>query len=156
HPVARRLIDMLQRHLTEADRDYVVLFLLGDIERAWCEASEGRPDQALSQLDALLARYAASDHPLVHGMIHEARALIAHSIGREDTLTESALEVERWFRPTANPSLIARCERVAALRTRARIASGRRESPEVVRWLELLAGYERIDQRLEHGVELVR
>src|SRR5262249_38804018 len=118
YDVARRLCETLAAHVTEADREYVTLFLVTDIERAWCEASEGRPERALAQLDALREGYAASEHPLVHGMIHEARALIAHAAGLERELAESAVEVERWFRPTANPALIAKCERIAALRNR--------------------------------------
>ncbi|MFI5306376.1 MAG: hypothetical protein ACHQ53_03425, partial [Polyangiales bacterium] len=156
YDVAKRLCDLVARNQTEADRDFVVLHLVADIERAWCEASEGRPDRALAALDALLARHMPSDHPLVHGLIHEARALIAHRASLPSELEQSAAEVERWLRPTGNPALIAKCERIAALRTQDRPGSGRRTTAEVNHWLHLLAGYEDAEQRVTHALELLR
>ena len=61
-----------------------------------------------------------SDNPLVHGLIHEARAQIAHAAGREGEFAQSAAEVERWLRPLGNPALIAKCERLSGLRMRGR------------------------------------
>jgi hypothetical protein len=155
YDVARRLCDGAARHQTEADREYVVLHLIVDIERAWCEASEGRPDNALVQLAALLQRYETSDHPLVHGLIHEARALIAHAAGRESEFAESAAQVERWLRPTGNPALIAKCERIAAVRVRSRAGSGRRVNAEVDHWLHLLSGYEDAGERVTRALDLL-
>jgi hypothetical protein len=156
HDVARRLCDTVTKHLTDADREYVTLFLVVDIERAWCEATAGRPDAAIAQLDALLQRFEGSDHPLVQGLLHEARALIAHGAGRELEMRRSAAEVERWLRPTGNPALIAKCERLARLATRERAPSGRRENAEVQRWLDLLAGAVDPKERNARGAELLR
>jgi hypothetical protein len=156
HDVAKRLCDMVLAHTTDADREFVVLFLAADIERAWCEASAGRPDGALALLDALIERHADSENPIVHGLIHEARADIAHAAGRESEYAQSAAEVERWFRPLGNPALTAKCERLIALRARGRSDSGRRENAEVTRWLDMLAGYEDLEERVEHGLQLLR
>jgi hypothetical protein len=156
HATARRLCDKLAAHVTDADREYVTLFLVADIEIAWCDASEGHPERALAQLDVLLERYADSENPLAHGLLHEARAQIAHAAGRESDFAESAAEVERWLRPLGNPALIAKCERIAGLAARGRPGSGMRETADVRRWRGMLAGYERIEERIAYGLELLR
>jgi hypothetical protein len=156
HDVARQLCDVARRHMTDADRDYPVLFLSIDVESAWSDALAGHPDRALQQIDALLQRYAERGNPLVSGQLHEARALIAHEAGLEREFVESAIEAEALLRPTGNPALIAKCERLAQLRRRERAPSGRRHSAQVNRWLEMLAGYAGAERRLAQGVELAR
>jgi hypothetical protein len=130
HEAARRMCDLVDAHVTDADREYVGLFLVAEIERAWCDAMEGRRDAAIEQLDALIERHKQGDNPLVPGLLHEARAHIAYAAGRESEYAESAAEVERRLRPLGTPALIAKCERLAALRSRGRSA-GRRENAEV-------------------------
>ena len=77
------------------------------IGHARATAALGDVAGALSRIDGLLARFQTSDHPLVHGLLHEARARIAWAAGRTDEYARSAEEVERWFRPTETPALIA-------------------------------------------------
>jgi hypothetical protein len=51
--------------------------------------------------------------PTTRGTLHEVRARIAHRAGNQLEALEHYARMERCFRPTANPALIARCERLA-------------------------------------------
>ena len=150
------LCNLAQKHLRDDDREYVALNLVVDIESAHAEAGLGRPERGLALLDQLLARHTPGGHPLAIGLLHEARALIAHTLKRHDVFEESALEAQRWLRPTRNPALIAKCERLVRLRNQGRPDSGKRASAEVERWLEMLAGYTNAEARAVHALELVR
>jgi hypothetical protein len=99
-------------HVDDADREYVLLFLDLDMQLAHALAAQGKHEQALAQLDALLARFAPSGHPLALGLLHEARGRICHAAGARDGYLQSAREAERWLRPTNMPLLIAKCERL--------------------------------------------
>jgi hypothetical protein len=156
HEASARLCRIAKTHLTDADSDYVTLFLIVDIEAARAEAALGRPQQALAQLELLLQRHAPGNHPLALGMLHEARALIAHAAQLHQVFEESALEAQRWLRPTRNPALIAKCERLVRLGNQGKPGSGQRASVEVERWLELLGGYSNAEARAVHGLELLR
>jgi hypothetical protein len=48
-------------------------------------------------------------------LLHECRARIAWEAGRVEDYQRSLAEVERWFRPTGTPALIAKFDRLAAL-----------------------------------------
>lgn len=115
---ARMHADTVLSRMTDGDREYTSMFLIADIERARADAALGRTSEALSHLDRLLERFRDTDHPLVHGLLHEARARIAWEAGMHDDYAASTAEVERWFRPTGTPSLIAKCERLIELSTR--------------------------------------
>jgi hypothetical protein len=47
--------------------------------------------------------------------LHEARAYVCWEAKRVAEYEHSLAQVERWFRPTGTPALIAKCERLAAL-----------------------------------------
>jgi hypothetical protein len=102
-------------HVTDADRELVVLFLPLDVEVAVADAALGDVEAALKRLDALLARFARTDHPLLFGMLHEARAQICWNAKLIDRYEHSLAEMERWYRPTGTPALIAKYERLAGL-----------------------------------------
>jgi tetratricopeptide (TPR) repeat protein len=104
------------RYITDADREYVTLFLSVDLEMAAAEAGLGEVDASLSRIDALLHRFRDSDHPLLMGSLHEARAQVAWKVGRVEEYKLSLALVERFFRSTGTPALIAKCERLAELR----------------------------------------
>jgi tetratricopeptide (TPR) repeat protein len=97
------------------DVEYVSLFLLVELQMAYAQAKLGKLDLAFARLDGLIARLGPARHPLTLGSLHEARASIALSAGRREIYEESLAEVERWFRATATPLLVARCERLATL-----------------------------------------
>ena len=156
HDTAARLCRAAQASLTDADRDYVSLFLIVDIEAAHSEALLGRPQRAIDELDGLLRRHTRGQHPLALGLLHEARALIAHAAQQRGVFEESSREAQRWLRPTRNPALIAKCERLVRLEAQDRPGSGRRANPEIERWLEMLDGYSEPEARAVHGLELLR
>jgi len=116
HASAKRVCEGVLAHVTDADKEYVSLFLPVDIELAIADAGLGDVDAGLSRIGALLARFRESDHPLVQGLLHEARARIAWMAGLTDEYALSLTIVEHWFRGTGTPALIAKCERLAALR----------------------------------------
>jgi hypothetical protein len=116
YAAAKNVCESALVHVTDADRDYVTLFLPIDIEMAVAEAGLGQVDAGLSRIDALLRRFHGSDHPLVQGFLHEARARIAWTAGLTDEYLLSLTIVEHWFRRTGTPALIAKCERLAELR----------------------------------------
>jgi serine/threonine protein kinase len=63
----------------------------------------------------LLQRFANCEHPLLHGLLHEARAYVCWEAKRVAEYEHSLAQVERWFRPPGTPALIAKCARLAAL-----------------------------------------
>jgi hypothetical protein len=115
HAEAKAVCERTLRHVTEADREYVALFLVPDIELALADAGLGDVAAALARIDRLLERFRDCDHPLVHGLLNEARARITWRAGNREEYAQSRLEVERWFRPTNTPALIAKCEALAQL-----------------------------------------
>ncbi len=115
HARARALCDRVLADMSDADREYVALFLSVDLEAALADAGLGRFEEAMERVDALLERFRSSEHPIALGLLHEARARIALSAGRRAEYVDDAAAAERWFRRTGNPALIARSERIAAL-----------------------------------------
>jgi tetratricopeptide (TPR) repeat protein len=101
--------------MTDGDRDFVTLFLIVDLEMAMALTGLGRYDEAFARIDALLARFAGSDHPLLVGRLHEARAVVAWHAGQRVEYARSQQLMEQVLRPTGTPALIARCERLAEL-----------------------------------------
>jgi hypothetical protein len=118
HAAAKRMCESGLAHITDADRKFVTLFLPIDIQMAVAEAGLGQVDAGLARIDALLERFRDSDHPLVQGFLHEARARISWVAGDADQYSLSLALVERWFRRTGTPALIAKCERLAELRSK--------------------------------------
>jgi hypothetical protein len=129
HAEAKATCERALAHVTDADREYVALFLGLDIEMAIAEAGLGDAPGGLARIDGLLDRFRASDHPLVQGFLHEARARIAWMAGRTDEYDVSLAVVERWFGPTGTPALVARWERLAELK--GPVASRRLPLPDV-------------------------
>jgi tetratricopeptide (TPR) repeat protein len=118
YAAAKKVCESALVHITDADREYVTLFLPIDIQMAVAEAGLGQVDAGLGRIDACLERFRDCDHPLVQGFLHEARARIAWMAGLTDEYNLSVTIVDHWFRRTGTPALIAKCERLADLRTR--------------------------------------
>jgi serine/threonine-protein kinase len=112
---AKKACERALAHITDVDREYVTLFLAVDIEMAFAEAGLGDVEAGLGRIDALLELFRQSDHPLVRGGLHEARARIAWAAHRRAEYDRSLSEVERWYRPTGTPALISKVERLAEL-----------------------------------------
>jgi hypothetical protein len=120
HAEAKRVCELALRHVTDADRDYLLHFITLDLELAVADAGLGQPGEALRRIDALLARHQTSGHLLGIGLLHEARAGIAWSAGKVDEYEQSLREVERCFPAIREPGLIARAKRLRALGDRSR------------------------------------
>jgi hypothetical protein len=112
HEQAKAICERTLSHVTDADRDYVMLFLVLDLELAVADAALGRIDDALRRIDALLDRYQACDHALALGLLHECRGHIAWAAGKGGDYERSLAEMERWFLPTKTSELIAKCKRL--------------------------------------------
>ena len=118
---------------------------------------KGHPDRAIAQLEALLERYAESDNPLVHGLIHEARAQIAHAAGRE---SEFAAERGRGRALAAAARQPGVDRQVRAPRGPARRAVGRARAgartPRSGAGSTCSPATNDLDERIAHGLELLR
>jgi serine/threonine-protein kinase len=112
---ARELCASALAHIDDDDREFVTLFLNLDIEMALADAGLGQSDAALARIDKLVERFRDCDHPLVHGPLHEARARICWAAGRVPEYVHSLSIVDRWYRGTGTPALVAKVERLAAL-----------------------------------------
>jgi hypothetical protein len=107
--------------LSEDDRRVAALYVNLDRELARAHAGLGEHTAAAQVIDAALARYADSDHPLLLGNLHSTAAAVAIEASDYARATEHARQVEHWFRATDNPVLIAHTEK---LLRRVRSASG--------------------------------
>jgi len=115
HAEAKAVCERTLRYVTDADREYVALFSGIEIEMAIAQAGLGQPADGIAILDALLERFADSDHPLLHGLLHEARARITWSAAMAEQYAISLAEVERLFRYSGASPLIAKYHRLAQL-----------------------------------------
>lgn len=79
---------------------------------AACEAAAGEHDIAAARLDRAIEEAEGLLNPLLLGSLQEARAEIAIAVGNEVVAVHAASQVEFWYRPTRNPVLIARWERL--------------------------------------------
>lgn len=79
---------------------------------AACESAVGEHDIAAARLDRAVEDAEALLNPLLLGSLHEARAQIALAVGNERVAQHASDQVEFWVRPTRNPVLIARWERL--------------------------------------------
>jgi hypothetical protein len=96
------------------------------VELALAEAEAGELSAARERIEAALGRTVDRGGPATRGTLHEAAARIALAAGERERAVAHQLEMERCFRPTANPLLIARCERLkrAIARLKQRPAHG--------------------------------
>jgi hypothetical protein len=79
---------------------------------AACESAAGEHDIAAARVDRAIEEAEALLNPLLLGSLHEARAEIAMAVGNEVIAMHAAAQVEFWYRPTRNPVLIARWEKL--------------------------------------------
>ncbi len=93
----------------------VVHYLEPQRQLALAEAGLGNHAEAVRILDSLLAEHGTQDQPLLIGLLHKARAEIALSM-RDSTAFEAHFaEMDRCFRLSHNPALIAQLARTAKL-----------------------------------------
>ncbi|MET0285073.1 MAG: serine/threonine-protein kinase [Polyangiales bacterium] len=133
---ARTLCERVLSLLTDADRQYVGLFLEVELQAALADAGLDHFDEAITRLDRLLAMHGPSQHPLALGLLHEARARVSYRAGKKREYHYHMTQMEKWFRPTGTPALIAKCERVAELEHPQDTARQRPVQPDILEELD--------------------
>ena len=108
------------------DRVFKVATFTAELELMLSTAAVGQIEEALAGLDQLLAAQRAHDNPLLHGLAHKARALLAIQQHDRETFELQLSEMEAWFGRTENPALIAQCQRLMEQAQRAGVLSGHR------------------------------
>jgi tetratricopeptide (TPR) repeat protein len=109
HAEALRLAEDTIR-LSEEDRDYVAMNLSVWLERSIALAGLGEYERAKSHLEELFSRYRENQNPMTMGCLHRTFAEIALFEGARELFEHHVSEMERWFRSTQNPALVAQCE----------------------------------------------
>jgi hypothetical protein len=114
--------DQLQRAVDDgraaialyAPRELIATSMLTPLhaELALAEAEAGELATARGRIEAAIATLSDRGGPASRGTLHEAAARIAIVAGDRERAQAHLREVEHSFRPTGNPLLIARCERL--------------------------------------------
>lgn len=112
HRHALDLCNEALRTSNETERAVLSLNVRLEVQLALAKAGLGETEFAAGLIDDLLAKHAGTKGPLTLGTLHAARARIAWMQGDTAELTRHREQMERWFRSTANPALIAQCERM--------------------------------------------
>jgi hypothetical protein len=128
HARAKRICDSTLAELSEADQALTAMYLILHLELAIAEAHLGQHERAAQRIDALIERHRVASGPVTMGSLHRTHALIAIHIGDHASARHHLEEMEAWFKPTKNPSLLQQCERL-----RARLAPGDAALPSGIR-----------------------
>jgi len=99
---------------SQADRSVVAHFLRVEIEILLADADLGDRERAVAGLDALIEEHSHAEGPVTLGTLHRTRAQLALQMGDTSAFAHHLSEMNRWFRPTRNPALIAQCEKLAS------------------------------------------
>jgi hypothetical protein len=99
-------------HLTDEDLAFPGHYQIVPIELARAQAGLGDYQSAETRLRELIEEHTPWQNPLSLGSLHEALAELAAARGDQATFLASLREMERWFRATRHPALVARCERL--------------------------------------------
>ena len=99
-------------YLTDEDLTFCGNNLGVLVELARAEAGLSDTDAAEARLRELLKEYARGDNPVTLGTLHEALAEIALSRQDREAFLREAEQVDRYFRTTRHPALVARAQRL--------------------------------------------
>ena len=111
HARAKAVLDEALAGMVEADRS-LIHFVEAYRQLALAEAGLGNTAEANRILDALLAEHGQKDNRLIIGLLHQAKAEVALAVSDTRGFELHVREMERRFRSTRNPALIAQCERM--------------------------------------------
>jgi len=109
---ARQLGERVLALYDAEDRAVTTMITPVVIEVALAEAQLGETRRGAARIDDFLAELGERGGAVTRGSLHEARVRIARMSGDAPTAELHFARVERWFRPTCNPALVARCERL--------------------------------------------
>jgi hypothetical protein len=120
---AERITSELKSRIGEEDRLFSRTTLPAQIQHAHAVAGLGGADAARAELEGLMLEHAGGQDRVTLGLLHRARAELALSEGDAASFDSHLAAMERLFRPTANPALVAMCERLRHEFRRNRTAS---------------------------------
>jgi hypothetical protein len=112
HADAERVTRVLLAGLGIGESRFMRLLLSARVEHAHALSGLGDHAGARRELDAELGRLAPARSPLSLGILHEARARVSLAEEDRESFSHHLAAMDRLFRPTGNPALIARCERL--------------------------------------------
>jgi tetratricopeptide (TPR) repeat protein len=79
---------------------------------AVADALDGRADSALGRIERAIRDALPAENPVLLGLLHETAARVSLAASDAALHRWHLGEAERWYRPTRNPALIARYERL--------------------------------------------
>ncbi|HEX4477985.1 MAG TPA: hypothetical protein VH142_23015, partial [Polyangiaceae bacterium] len=129
------------------DLEFCALTIGVQVELHRAEAALGNVAFAEDGLRALLAAHEPAANLLTMGTLHEALAEVAALRADVPAVAAHVAEVERWFRPSRDPALVARCERLARLSSTSKQKDDDSRTPSSSRPPRLMT----IVHRLRHG-----
>jgi hypothetical protein len=111
HERARAIAEEVVSNMIPEDYYYAARFQEAQRQLALAESGLGNHARAAALLDELLAKHGHESNPLLVGLLHQARAEVAERANEPAIVEVHRAEMERRFRTTHNPLLIAQCER---------------------------------------------
>jgi tetratricopeptide (TPR) repeat protein len=166
HQEAKAVLLPLVERLTPSDRRVAAMYVNLERELAHAYAGLGDHDAAARVIDQALERYADSQHPLLLGNLYSTAATIAMTARDYTRAAAHARLMERWFRVTDNPVLIAQSEkmqrRVRALsgappEDKARTGAETTRTQDTARWQTAMSELTMLredHERAEHALRL--
>jgi tetratricopeptide (TPR) repeat protein len=109
---AKQVCEQAFERLKPENRAFKLAVFGAEIELLLATAALGALDEAAQKLDAMIDAQ-NHDNPLIHGLVHKARAEVAMKQGDRRLFTKHLNDMESWFRRSDNPALIAQCQRLA-------------------------------------------
>ncbi len=106
------VVDRALARITAASEGYPPIELRLRRARALAWSGLGRRDDAVHEVDALVEIARGTHSPLVCGMMHEARALLAREHGDDVAFRDHADRMGQYFVATGNAALVARATRL--------------------------------------------
>jgi hypothetical protein len=109
---AKALCEDLLSSLSDHDQGFMFSALL-KLEAALASAALGETQAAADAIDLLIDEQADHDNPLVHGLVHKARAQVALLQRDRETFGNQLRAMHGWFLRTDNAALIGQCQRLS-------------------------------------------
>ncbi len=110
---AREVCETALARLPEEETEFVCTVFGTQIEHALAIAELGNHVLADDMLDRLLEENNSHDNPLIHGLTHKARAIVALLQNDHSFFDEHLNAMQEWFKRTDNPALVAQCQKLA-------------------------------------------
>lgn len=114
HERAAALCRERMAHVQPGDRPFTAHYLELERQLALAEAGSGDPSAGAARLHALLQEFGGTNHPLVLGLLHQARAKVALQMADSAAFEQHFQAMRTHFSAAENPSLTVLCERLAA------------------------------------------